>query len=434
VRPAPAAERWLIAWLLLAVAGALWSPLLVVWVAAGAVLATVLAADAFALRGLGPCEVERDAAAAVDVATWNRVGLVVHNRGARRVNVHVHDHAPATFALSGLPRSVALAPGDAARFEYRARPLERGEVEFAPAEVLLDSPLAFWRRRVRSGPTQRVRVYPGFQRVKEYARLELDQRTSQLGVRVRPRRGVGMDFHQLREYRAGDPLRQIDWKTTARLGKAISREYQEERDQQIVVLLDCSRRMHARDGDLSHFDHALDAVLLVAHVALRKGDSFGLLCFGAEPRWLAPRKGLAHHRALTNRIYDLRTSDQPADYLALATSVTQRIRKRALLILVSNLRDEDQQEFTEAVRMLRRRHLVLVTSLRERALDTALRGPVDTFDQALEIAATHHYVAARESTRQRLRATGIRIVDAQPQELAVQLVNGYLDIKRQNLL
>jgi uncharacterized protein (DUF58 family) len=431
--PAPRASAALAIWTLLAVAASLWPAALPLWIASGALLAVVALVDALLLRTLA-CTVERDVAPALALGTSNRIGLTLANTGRMRLRAHVHDHTPSSFAVSGLPHDVTLVRDATLRIEYRAQPRERGALEIAPADLRIASPLRLWRRRLRAGPTQSVRVYPNFQRVQEYARLALDRRTVQMGIHQRPRRGEGLEFHQLREYRSGDPLRQIDWKATARIGKAISREYQEERDQQIVVLLDCGRRMHARDGELAHFDHALDAVLLLAHVALRHGDAVGVLSASAQPRWVSPRKGISHHRTLMNAVYDLRTSEQATDYLALATALVARIRKRALVILVTNVRDEDQHELGQAMRLLGRRHLVLAASLRERALGEALEAPITDEDGAVLGAATHLYLETRRAAQAQLRSVGLHMIDAEPRELAVALVNGYLDIKRRSLL
>jgi uncharacterized protein (DUF58 family) len=277
-------------------------------------------------------------------------------------------------------------------------------------------------------------VYPNFRAVSRYSLLAAANRAGELGVRRRPRRGEGLEFHQLREYRQGDSLRQIDWKATARLRRAVSREYEEERDQQIVFLLDCGRKMHARDGALSHFDHALDAVLLLAHVALRQGDAVGLLAFSGAPRWLAPRKGAKQLDRVLNAVYDLESGTRASDYIEAAQQLASRLAKRALVVVVSNLRDEDHEELLLAARLLGRRHLVFVASMKERALSRALETRVKDLDSALTISATHQYLQARRHAHERLRKNGILALDAEPQQLAVALVNGYLDVKASGIL
>jgi uncharacterized protein (DUF58 family) len=418
--------------LALGLGAAFWPPLLPVWGVALAGLALVAALDAS--FSVGPFEAERKIPHTLAIGTRHSVALELVNRGTRAVRLLVYDFVPAGMNARGLPRELALGPGARAAFEYEIAPSQRGELEIGALELVVRSPLGLWRRRVRAGAEQRVRVYPNFRAVSRYALLAAANRAGELGIRRRPRRGEGLEFHQLREYRQGDSLRQIDWKATARLRRAVSREYEEERDQQIVFLLDCGRKMHARDEALSHFDHALDAVLLLAHVALRQGDAVGLLAFSGAPRWLAPRKGAKQLDRVLNSVYDLESGTRASDYLEAAQQLAGRLAKRALVVVVSNLRDEDHEELLLAARLLGRRHLVLVASMKERALSRALESRVKDLDSALTLSATHQYLLARRRAHERLRKSGVLALDAEPQQLAVALVNGYLDVKASGIL
>jgi uncharacterized protein (DUF58 family) len=275
----------------------------------------------------------------------------------------------------------------------------------------------------------RVRIYPNFGAVAKYTLLAADNRLNQMGIRKHRRRGEGQDFHQLREYRQGDPLRQIDWKASARLRKLISREYQEERDQEIIFLLDCGHRMLARDDELSHFDHSLNAILLLAYVALRQGDSVAFGSFSGQQRWLQPIKGIGMINHLFNTLYDLQPSTQVPDYATAATQLLLRQKKRALVILLTNLRDEDNADLLPAIRLLQQRHLVLVASMQEQVLSQELDKPITDFEQALRHAATRDYLQSRSQAVEALRASGVMCLDVIPRELSVALVNQYLDIK-----
>jgi uncharacterized protein (DUF58 family) len=434
VSPSGRSAALLGGWLVLAGVAA-WRPeLLVLWWGAGAALAFGLALDGMRLAVLPDLHVARSAAHTLALGVWSGVSLSIENPSRRTLRLTVYDHPPAGADLRGLPRSLRLSAGTAAELAYGVRPLERGTLRFERPELLLFSPWGLWRARRRPGEAQGVRVYPNFRAVAGYSLLAIEHRTSQLGVRRRPRRGEGLEFHQLREYRPGDALRQIDWKVTARVHRTISREYQDERDQQIVFLLDCGRKMHARDHALSHFDHALNAVLLLAHVGLRQGDAVGLLTFSGPSRWLAPRKGARHLHPLMNSVYDLQSSTRASDYLLAARELSARVTKRALVVLVSNLRDEDHDELLLAARLLARRHLVLLASMKERVLSSALAAPIEGADDAVRVAATHQYLAGRARAHQLLRAAGVLALDAEPDQLAVALVNGYLDIKSRGVL
>ncbi|HKC49222.1 MAG TPA: DUF58 domain-containing protein [Myxococcota bacterium] len=422
------------AWLALALAAAFEPRLLDAWSAAGIGLALAALGDALALQRAGPLEATRDVRSALSVGVVERVTLSVVNRGGRPVRLRVFDHHPAGFEAKGVPRDAELAAHERASFAYELRALGRGKHRFGKIELVSRSPLGLWRRSILAGADQELRVFPNFRAVSRYELLAAANRSGELGVRRRPRRGEGLEFHQLREYRVGDSLRQIDWKATARLHRAVSREYEEERDQQIVFLLDCGRKMHARDAELSHFDHALDAVLLLAHVALRQGDAVGLSTFSGERRFLAARKGTQQLRRVLNAVYDLESSTRASDYLEAAEALAGALHKRALVVVVSNLRDEDHEELLAAARLLGRRHLVLVASMKERALAKALDAPVRDLDSALTNAATHQYVLARRRAHERLRKAGVLALDAEPHQLAIALVNGYLDVKRSGML
>lgn len=418
----------------LALAAAFLPALLPLWWASLGFLALAAAVDAGFAFALGPFEATRTLPQSLAVGTRHVVTLGIANRGRLASALTVFDHVPASLNATGLPRSLRLAPDARADFDYAIAPAQRGELEIEPVEIVARSPVGLWRRRLRAGVMQHVRVYPNFRAVSRYALLAAANRAGELGIRRRPRRGEGLEFHQLREYRQGDSLRQIDWKATARLRRAVSREYEEERDQQIVFLIDCGRKMHARDDALSHFDHALDAVLLLAHVAIKQGDAVGLLAFSGEERWLAPRKGAKQLDRVLNAVYDLESGTRASDYLDAAQQLAKRLAKRALVVLISNLRDEDHDELLLAARLLGRRHLVLVASMKERALSAALETRVRDLDSALTVAATHQYLLARRRAHERLRKNGVLALDAEPQQLAVALVNGYLDVKASGIL
>lgn len=409
-----------------------WRP---AWGAAGAVLAVAAAWEWWRLRRLPVPEVERVVAAALSLEADAEVELRLCNQTARRLVLEVSDGHPEEAAAEGIPRRVELpASGGSTTLRYRLRPARRGDLRFGAVDLLLRSPGDVWRRRAPAGAPQAVRVVPNLHAVARYALLAEEDWLSRIGVRVDPRRGEGSEFRELREYRAGDSLRRIDWKATSRRGKLISRAYQEERDQQVVFLADCGRRMRARDGELSHFDHMLNSLLLLAYVALRQGDAVGFLSFAGERRWLAPVKGAAGLAALVQRVYDLEPSLAVSDYLEAATALLVRQRRRALVVLLSNLRDEDSAEVLPALRQLRSRNVVLLASLRESSLGEATREVPADFPAALRLAAVARYLEARSRVFDRLRAAGAVALDVEPAELPRQIVQSYLRIKRSGAL
>ena len=313
--PSRLALYWFGGWLVLGIAAALSAGLVLFWQTAGILLTAILAADALLVRREGDVEISRQLKHTLALGTWHEIGVLIHNPSARDSRCVVHDHYPSGFDVEEMPRSVGLSAGGVTRVRYRVCPQQRGTATFPCIDLLFASPLRLWRRKRRYGQGDTVRVYPNFAEISHYTLLATDHRLSQIGVRRKQRRGEGNDFHQLREYRVGDSLRQIEWKATARHGKLISKEYQDERDQQILFLLDCGRRMRHLDDNRAHLDQALNAMLLLSYVAIQQGDAVGFMSFAGTRRWFPPRKGTATVSKLLNHTYDLQSSTDPADYL-----------------------------------------------------------------------------------------------------------------------
>jgi uncharacterized protein (DUF58 family) len=214
----------------------------------------------------------------------------------------------------------------------------------------------------------------------------------------------------------------------------ISRQYEDERNQQVVFLLDCGWRMRAVDDGEAHFDRALNSLLLLTYVAVRQGDAVGLMTIGGDERWLPPQRGPAALRRMLQTVYDLETRGSHPDFVRAAMALMARQPRRALVVILSNLRDEDGEEAALAARVLRRRHLVLFASLREAALDRAVDAPVDDFHSALRAGAARHYLTARRRAHERLRGRGVMTLDVTAAELPLAVVNRYYEIKRSGAL
>ncbi|MCW3149942.1 DUF58 domain-containing protein [Stutzerimonas stutzeri] len=398
-------------------------------------LALLAALDALRLRRTPTPLVERRLPTRLPLGHWSEVRLLVRQHSAAPLSMEIFDHPPAQMDFEQLPRRIHLRPAEHCEFSYRLRPLQRGLFAFARCEIRLSSALGLWHSRRLLALSDSTRVYPDFAQLHSAGLRAVDDWLNRLGVRQQPRRGLGLEFHQLREFREGDTLRQIDWKATARMRTPIAREYQDERDQQILLLLDCGRRMRSQDDQLSHFDHALNASLLLAYAALREGDAVGFSTFASDqPRFLAPAKGQAQLGTLLNGVYDLQCTRQPADFNAAVDQVLVRQHRRALVVVLSNLRDEDDDELFTAMQRLARRHRVLLVSLREEVLSRVQQRPVENLDDALAYCGTLAHLERREALYRRLVAHGLPVLEARPHELGPELVGRYLAWKRAGAL
>jgi len=352
----------------------------------------------------------------------------------------VYDHVDPSFNSEGLPAVLSFLAGKRVQIAYEVTPTRRGEAKFSPAQLQLRSRWGWCELRERLGSDEIRRVYPDFAQIARYAWLAGDRRLQEIGIKTYQQRGEGTDFKQLAEYRYGDPVRHIDWKATLRLGKPIIREFQDERDQCILLLVDCGRRMRADDRQggvgTSHFDQVLNAVMLLSYVALHEGDAVGALTFGTPPgaeKSFAPEKGVHALNALMGELYGVQPTPTHSDYVSAALSLLRRYPKRALVIVITNFRDEDSSELGYALRLLRSRHLVMLASLRERIVGELISQPLIS-EAVLDIASAHLYEQSRRDAFNRLADRGPLMIDAEPEQLGVQLVNRYHAVKRAGLI
>jgi len=374
--------------------------------------------------------VRRMLAQSVSVGLNHEIKLTVKNNSSRSLMVDIYDHFPENADIQGLPRRLLLDANEVAELSYFFTPLSRGLMYFHQIEYLVHSPLLFWTYKRILRLENKVRVYPNYVPIMQYALLATENHLSMMGILKHRRRGQGSDFHQLREFREGDSLRQIDWKASSRARKTIAREYQEERDQKIIIMMDCGQRMLAKDGILSHFDHSLNALLLLAYVALKQGDAVGVSTFSHEqPLWIKAVKGVTNLNVLLNGIYDLQPGVAAPDYSSAARNLILRQRKRALVIVITNLRDDDSDDLINATQLLKKYHKVVVAGLLESGQVDYLNQQVTNLQDALTVSAIHGYQLRRHLLVKQLRARGIEILDVLPENLALALTNSYLDLK-----
>jgi len=432
MRPAPLLVALMVVWGILGVPVALQGLPLMAWQGFGLALAVVAGIDMWSLRRQPTPHIQRELPDSLALGVERKTGLEIDS--LRRQRVDLFDLVPDGWSSRGLPRRLDLPALRKTRFSYHFTPTRRGDFTFEGVHLRLHSPLRLWRQQRLTGQAQTVRVYPNFAPLTKLALLSAEMASRVVGAHLKRRRGEGTDFHQMREYRQGDSLRQIDWKATSRARKLVSREYQDEKNQQLLLLLDTGRRMLAFEHGLSHFDHVLNATLMVAWLALRQGDGVGLFASGADNRWVAPQRGPGAIDALLRASYNLQAQPVATDYLAAASQLIQHHSRRCLVMLTTNVRDEDIEDLLAAVKLLQKRHLVCVASLRESELDHTLERPVSTFGESLTAGAIAYYLHQRQRAHDLLRSHRISILDVTAAQLPTVLVEHYLAVKRAGAL
>lgn len=400
----------------------------------GALVAGLAVIDLLALWRERPAfSLERSLPSRWPVQRPVSIDLLLAHELKRTLQLRLHELIPEGIESEQLPLALRLPGDQQTRLGWQALAHQRGRFELNACHLAWQSRLGLWWRRTTVGQATPFKVYPDFNLIVRYGRLAGDRRLNEIGIHSQQRRGSGTDFDQLRDYRDGDSLRQIDWHATARMQRLIAKSYQEERSQRVVFLQDCSRRLRAMDGPHSHFDQSLNALLLLAHVALRQGDEVALETVGQagdRPSALGSGRGQRQFAHLLETVFDLAPANTTPDFAEAASRLMSRHRRRSLVILLSNLRDEDHQELDPALKMLRQRHLVVVADLRE-VVDPGRNAGHrhEAFDLALLDAAQRLYRQQRRAATRQLRQLGVVHLDLEPAELPAALVSQYRQLK-----
>ena len=364
------------------------------------------------------------------------VQVSLDNQGGSRRFGRYQEYADPALAMPGLPLPFDVGPRQREVLSVEVTPTARGVQHFDAAEVRLRSRMGLLDLDLRIGESESRRVFPNFEEQARFAWLTGDRRIRSAGLKSVQRRGPGTDFDQLTDYRAGDPIRHIDWKATQKHDRPIVRKFQDERDQDVVILLDCGR-MRADDTQrgigATHFDQCLNALMLLAFVALSHGDAVGAMTFGVAEgtqKRFAPRKGRQTLNALMADLADVQATATFSDYEQIAAECLSQRRKRGLVVMMTNSRNEDAPELGAALALLRTRHIVILANLREEVVAQIGRQELATPESALECAAALEYEHARERLLKRLAHGGVCTIDCEPSRLGVELVNRYRALKR----
>jgi len=439
-----------------------YDPLYPVWIIAGIILSFFIIIDALLLLLFTDrLQVEREISGVLTLGHKALVRLrLSRQKGVRHLflarSIRLFDIYPDTLECGAFPAKPdrrMLRKKSSLVFEYPVIPFDRGVWEFKRTELLLGSPLGLWQLKVIHHCENRGKTFPDFRKLASSADLRgVLERT---GIKASRKRGQGMEFMSLREYQKGDSVRAIDWRATGRRRKPIVREYQEEQDQQVLLLMDSGYRLHrleevgtfgenAAAGGLgavgtessfrTQFDSALEASLLLSWVALKHGDGVAVGCFGATERWLPPRKGMSALTSLIHSLYDVKSAPTPSSLFSALESALSKLKRRTFIILISNLREEDGESLSWILKQIRRRHLLLLVSLREtEAEHIATRHPVGK-DQALETAAAFAYLSARRRLYKTWEHLGLLTLECGYRELSSALIKQYIEVKRGGLL
>jgi uncharacterized protein (DUF58 family) len=380
-------------------------------------------------------DVDRQAAAIFSVGRANLVAVQLHNRSGRALRGTFADDPLEACDADGNPGPFELPGHATAVVRYEVTPSRRGPRTFGGVSVRYPSPLGLVARQERVVLESRVDVYPDVHAARALDLLRRQGRQdARLGsLRVR---GGDTEFERLRPYQVGDEIRHVDWRASARRDDLTVRQFQAESNQNVVFAIDVGRSMRGDTGGLTAIDHALNAALLAADVALRGGDKAGLMTFDEVPRqFVPPTGGRAGGRRLTRAVYAVEAGLAATDYHAAMGYLRAQVRVRSLFIVFTNLLEpRSAKELSAAVKALLPRHLPLCVLLRDTDVESLATSPAAVVEDLYVRAAAAESLAWRDSLIRGLRRAGVLVLDATPADLTPELVKGYLDVKARRLL
>lgn len=366
----------------------------------------------------------------------NVVRVHIDNSFPYKVKVEVIDEIPFVFQRRDICFKATVDAKDSTTIEYKLKPKERGVYGFGNIRTFTTVGLGMVSRRFTTKAKRDVKVYPSYLMLRQYELLAMSNNLQELGIKKIRRVGHNTDFEQIKEYVQGDDYRTINWKASARRHALMVNVYQDERSQNIYNVIDRGRVMQQAFDGMTLFDYAINASLVLSYVAIRKDDKAGLITFDERFETFVPAsKQSGQMEMLMDSLYGQKTSFGETDYFSLCVHVDKHINRRSLLVLYTNFSDMvSMRRQMSYLQQLARKHVVLVVFFLDKEQQEFIDSPaVDVEDYY------RHVIAEKFSYEKRLivstlRQNGIYSLLTTPDQLSVNIINKYLELKARQII
>lgn len=404
--------------------------LLVVWVAVLALDAWLLYGRSFDLSG------QRRLPAVFSLGDPNPVYVHLESRSSVLLRCQVIDELPQQFQIRDFVQHVSLRPDEAQEIRYELTPTVRGEYGFGALNLFATSPIGLLERRVRIEAEAVVPVFPSIIQMKKYELRAFDRMAQFNGLKRMRRIGHSYEFEQIKNYVRGDDYRSINWKASSRRGEFMVNQYQDERSQQVYCIIDKSRAMRMPFEGLSLMDYAINTSLVISNIALQKYDRAGLITFSDKIG--AALKADSRSGQLNKILHALyREKERPleSNYELLFQATRKLISGRSLLLLFTNF--ESSYALDRVLPLLRRinnMHLLVVVFFENTEIRALTRQPAQTTEDIYRQTIAEQFLAEKSQMVSKLRQYGIQAVLTRPEDLSINTINKYLELKARGLI
>ncbi len=401
----------------------------------GIVLILVITDYLFSVTALD-IHIERECDGKLSLLVDNPISISITNRWEKEIIGSLIDEYPEPGRGKPDILDFQIPPDETSKLTYHYRPEKRGDVTFPQVHFRMNGRLGFITKRFVKKVETRAQVYPDLIQTRRYDLLARKGALFAAGFKPIGRFGRGSEFSQLREYNPDDEFRKIDWKASARRSKLVVREYEVERSQPLTLMIDVGRQMIGRIDEHTRLDYAINAALMLAYVAILKGDQVGLIAFGSKVQnYLAPRRGAAQLNRIIEALYAVQPSEVESDYAGAITKFVATWRKRSLLVLFSDVVDPTASSvLLTHLPSVHPRHLPLAVLLKDPELVETEQQVPSNATELYEKAVACDLAMSRQLASRQLSRAGCLVVDVAPADLTVAVVNEYLRLKARSLI
>lgn len=366
----------------------------------------------------------------------NNITLEIENKSKRKIFLEIIDELPIQFQIRDFEKRLTLEPKQSKSLSYKLVPLKRGIYEFGAINVFISTNLGLIQRRYQHDYKMSVPVYPSIIQMKQYELKAFDKISNQRGIKKIRRIGHSYEFEQIKNYVKGDDYRSINWKATGRKSELMVNQYEDERAQQVYCLIDKSRAMRMPFEGLSLMDYAINTSLAMSNIALQKHDKAGLITFSDKMGTTikADRKANQLNKIL-NALYNEQERDLEANYELLYHVARKLINGRSLILLFTNF--ESMYALDRVLPILRRinnLHLLVTIFFENTEIKDFAKEEVETVEGIYTQTIAQKFIAEKEAMVQKLRQYGVQAVLTRPEELSLNTINKYLELKSRGLI
>lgn len=366
----------------------------------------------------------------------NEILIHLRNHYPFKVFLRIFDEAPHQFQRRDVEFNQYLIAGEKKSIRYSLRPVKRGEYHFGAVNVLVHSPLCLTARRFKLSQDKIVPVYPSYIQMRKYELLAIHHRLTDTGIKKIRRIGHNQEFELIKEYVNGDDFRVVNWKATARKNKLMVNHFQDERSQQVYSLIDKGRVMQMPFNGMTLLDYSINASLVISNIAIKKSDKAGLLTFQDRVGTLLRAGRTNNQMAVIQEIlYNQKTAFAESDFSSLYASVRRSISQRSLLLLYTNFESVySMRRQLPYLLALSKLHLLVVIFFENNELTQLIEKKAEDIKGIYNQAVAEHFAYDKKLIVKELISHGVQCILTSPEQLSVNTINKYLELKARNLI